>query len=99
MCNPANIRQHLKQLDDGINGVFYGMDFGEPEEMMRAFQVEEITNIGVDDHVIYALSNEMTNLSEEQFNDYIKYHLSVCAQPSIIGHSCHGLWIGRKKHD
>ena len=27
----------------------------------------------------------------------VEYHLATCEQPSILGHSMHGLWIGKKK--
>ena len=34
--------------------------------------------------------------TDEDFATYMECHLVTCEQPSIIGHSMHELWIGRK---
>lgn len=94
--SPAEVESSLKLLDeDGENGVFYAMDFGEVEKLMSKFDIEKITNIGTDG-LAFSFFDEINSLNQIQFNAYMKYHLATCEQPSIIGHSTHGLWIGKK---
>lgn len=82
-------------LKTGENGLFYGMDFTEPNRLMAKFNAKKITDIGVDG-LVYPLYNRLNECSEDEFKFYMEYHLDTCEQPSIIGHSMHGLWIGRK---
>jgi len=83
-------------LENGINSVFYGMDFNEIDELTSKFPLEKITDVGVDG-LVYPLFDKLNALSEAEFDAYLSYHLSTCEQSSIIGHSCHGLWVGRKQ--
>lgn len=93
---PAEVEKNLRLLDDDSGKeIFYAMDFGESDRMMSKFSIEKITEIGTDG-LIYVLYDEINSLNDEQFYAYMKYHLPTCEQPSIIGHSMHGLWIGRK---
>ncbi|HBL84428.1 MAG: hypothetical protein A2Y17_04625 [Clostridiales bacterium GWF2_38_85] len=82
-------------LDTGNNGVFYAMNFDESDLLANEYKVEKITNIGVDG-LRYPLREIINSCSDQQFEAYMEYHLATCEQPSIIGHSMHGLWIGRK---
>ncbi len=103
--NAVYINHFLNRLSDeayqrnvlktGANKVFYGMDFDEPDSLTAPCKVERLTNAGVDG-LIYPLLERLTKASEEEFLAYMDYHFSTCEQPSIIGHSMHGLWIGRK---
>jgi 2-polyprenyl-3-methyl-5-hydroxy-6-metoxy-1,4-benzoquinol methylase len=82
-------------LKTGVNGVFYTMDFNEPDELMKNFSIAKITDVGVDG-LIYPLKTRLNEVTSEEFSSYMKYHMATCEQPSILGHSMHGLWIGRK---
>jgi len=93
---PSQVELTLKLLDDNGRIIFYDMDFNEPDNLMSNLDIEKITDIGTDG-LIYVLYDEINNLNENQFNTYMKYQIATCEQPSIIGHSMHGLWIGRKK--
>ena len=79
----------------GINGVFYTMDFNEPQELVQKFPLKKITDVGVDG-LIYPLKTRLSEASSTEFSSYMEYHLATCEQPSLIGHSMHGLWIGQK---
>lgn len=94
---PPPIEQGLAIMQNGRKNadLFYGMDFDESDKLADAFNLEKITNAGTDG-LIYPLYNELNALDENQFELYMSYHLATCEQPSIIGHSMHGLWIGRK---
>ncbi|PKM61914.1 MAG: hypothetical protein CVU97_06640 [Firmicutes bacterium HGW-Firmicutes-21] len=94
---PSQVEQTLRLLDDDSGKVvFYAMDFGEADKLMNKFDTEKIVEVGTDG-LKYVLYEEINTLDDEQFASYMKYQLATCAQPSIIGHSMHGLWIGRKQ--
>jgi ubiquinone/menaquinone biosynthesis C-methylase UbiE len=93
---PFRVEENENIMKTGNNGIFYGMDFGEVDKLTKRNDLEKITDIGTDG-LIYPLYYELNSLTEGQFENYMKYHLATCEQPSIIGHSMHGLWIGRKK--
>ncbi len=82
-------------LETGHNGVFYTMDFGEPAQLVDGFPLERLADVGVDG-LIYPLKDALNAMDDEMFDSYMAYHFATCEQPSIIGHSMHGLWIGRK---
>lgn len=97
--NQLSIEAQSEILRSGKNPLFdsaYLMDFDEPEELASKFSLEKITNIGVNG-LIYPLLHRLNEATPEEFAAYMEYHLTTCEQPSIIGHSMHGLWIGRKK--
>ncbi len=96
MYNRSEIEARAEILKTGKNGVFYCMDFGEQKALAARFPVEEITDVGIDG-LIYPLREALNSADADEFNAYMEYHLATCEQPSILGHSIHGLWIGRKK--
>jgi len=88
--------QERKELaKTGVFNVFYGMDFKEINTLTNQFPLEKIVDIGIDG-LAYPLSQWLNNLTSSEFEEYMGYHISTCEQPSIIGNSIHGLWIGRK---
>jgi len=90
-----DLQSRLQIMKTGENDVFYGMNFNEPSELFGGFDFEKITDIGVDS-LAYQMSKTLNDAGDEDFAAFMKWHLDTCEQPSIIGHSCHGLWIGRK---
>ncbi len=86
-------RKHI--LETGTNDVFYTMDFEEPERLVSDFPLEKLADVGVDG-LIYPLYDRLNDVSDAEFDSYMEYHYATCEQPSIIGHSMHGLWIGKK---
>ena len=94
---PAEYSNYLERLfETGISDVFYGMDFGEAQALADKFKLEKLADIGVDG-LGYPFSSMIYNdVTDEQFADYMKYHILTCEQPSILGYSRHGLWIGKK---
>ena len=93
--NYADIETRKATLKTGVNGMFYTMDFNEPDELVSNFPLEKITDIGVDG-LVYPLKTRLNEATAEEFDEYMEYHLATCEQSSIIGHSIHGLWIGKK---
>ena len=82
-------------LETGVNGVFYTMDFDEVQEIANKFPLKKITDAGVDG-LVYPLKTRLNEATDDEFAAYMEYHFATCEQPSIKGHSMHGLWIGRK---
>lgn len=94
--NPDGIIEYFDILKTGKNGVFYGMALGEVNNLVSKFDIEKITDAAIDG-LRYPLYDEINTCSKDSFEMYMKYHFDTCEDPSIIGHSMHGLWIGRKK--
>lgn len=42
------------------------------------------------------IGQEINGLTEEQYQSWLTYHLSVCGEPSLLGSSNHGLVIAKK---
>lgn len=42
------------------------------------------------------LRDTVNNLDDEGFQAWMDYHLMTCEEPSILGYSMHGLYIGKK---
>jgi len=76
-------------------GVFAPFYISEFKNIMRGYPVTVLHNIATDG-VAYLLSDKMNRLSEEEFNIWIKYQLSVCEREDLQGYSCHMLYICRK---
>lgn len=91
----STIQECTDILRTGANDVFYTMDFNEPQELISKFPVIKITDAGVDG-LMYPLYARLNEATPDEFAAYMDYHLATCEQPSIIGHSMHGLWIGHK---
>ncbi|MCL2415948.1 MAG: class I SAM-dependent methyltransferase [Defluviitaleaceae bacterium] len=94
--NSGNSESRAQVMENGINGIFYGMDFDEANNLFDEFPMEKIDHIGTSG-ITYPLYQQLNSLNQEDFAAYMKYHLATCRQPSILGHSMHGLFIGTKK--
>lgn len=68
----------------------------EIEALMSAQNVEKIFNIGTDG-IAYLVGSKINNLTEQEYSYWVDYHLKTCENESLIGHSLHGLYIGKKK--
>jgi SAM-dependent methyltransferase len=81
--------------ETGWAGIFYSMDFGEADALVKGFPIEKIAEAGVDGPM-YLLMERLNASSDGEFDAFMDYHLETCEQPSVLGQSIHGLWIGRK---
>ena len=83
---------------DDVDAFFRIAYFATPAEIellteSEGFSVE--THVATDGFGRY-LSSEINSLSEEQYQAWLQHHLLVCAEPSLLGSSNHGLVIARK---
>jgi len=67
----------------------------EIEDFLQQYNVTIIDHLGTDG-VSHTISDEVDELSEEQFDTYQNYHYKTCREPSILGISTHGLIICKK---
>lgn len=92
---PKDIAKQAELIQTGDNNLFYAVDFDEIEQVAQKFNLTKIKNIGVDGSA-YPLQKKINSLNRKQFNEFMKYHFSVCEEPSVIGNSMHGLLIAGK---
>ena len=76
-------KEREKLLDDGRNGVFYTMDFGEPQELVKKYDIEEIEDVGVDG-LMYPMRDILNNFTDEEFKSYMDYHFNKACKKSPI---------------
>lgn len=67
----------------------------EIEDLLNKYNTSYIDHIGTDG-LSHTISDEVDNLTEEQFTTWLNYHLSSCREKSILGLSSHGLYICKK---
>lgn len=67
----------------------------EIEALLAAFGVTKLVHAG-SDGVGILLRNRLNGLSGAQFAVWRDYHFRTCTEPSILGISNHGLYLGRK---
>ncbi len=75
-----------------VFSTFYIEEF---KNIMKEFNVTFLHNVATDG-IANLISQKINNLKEEEFNVWIKYHLSVCEREELLGYSAHLLYICRK---
>lgn len=68
----------------------------EIDGLMRRFDVERLHYVGTD-MLTYMMRDRIDELSDDMFDLYVKYVLTVCERPDLVGLSNHVLDIFRKK--
>lgn len=74
----------------------YFHDPSEIEELLMHHDLEIIDHIATDGQSI-AFQNVINQMTEEEFEVWMKYHLKICRKRSILGTSNHGLVVTRKR--
>ena len=74
---------------------FYFTTYDYIENLMKANKIEKSNHIATDGigDMIRGKINEFTH---EEFELWMNYHFKTCENPSLIGYSKHGLYIGTK---
>lgn len=78
--------------EEEIFASFYIKEF---KDLMKSFNVKYIKNIatdGMSDHV----GDKINALTDDEFNVWVKYHLSTCERYDLQGYSNHMLYICKK---
>ena len=74
---------------------FYCHTPDEIEEMYQELELDIIDHLGTDG-ISPMIADTINRMTDEQFDLWFDYHLSVCRERSILGMSNHGLVVGRK---
>lgn len=82
----------IVRYPEGIFAPFYISEF---KKIMTKYDVKLLNNVATDG-IAYLMDDKINNLTEEEFNVWIKYQLSVCEREDLQGYSCHMLYICKK---
>lgn len=69
--------------------------FNEVKEIMEPFDVKKIHYVATDG-VSRAIAEDINKMTDEEYELYVKYHLSICERDDLIGYSGHILSIVEK---
>lgn len=78
--------------EEGVFSAFYVKEF---KDIMSKFNVEYLNNIATDGISVH-VKDKIDKLTDEEFQVWIKYHLSTCEREDLQGYSNHMLYICRK---
>ena len=67
------------------------------DTLMSGFNVTRLHYVGTD-MLVHFLRREFSELDDEDFEFYMRYHLSVCERPDMVGATNHMLDIFRKEN-
>lgn len=77
---------------EGVFAAFYIQEF---KDMMKRFPISLEHNVATDGMTRH-MREQIEELSEEEFDMWMKYHLSACEREELQGYSNHLLYICRK---
>lgn len=84
----------VPDIPEEIFSVSYIKDFNKL--MMKFKNIKKIKEVGIDGIAPTIGAPYINNLSEEEFNIWVKYHLANCEREDIMGYSSHILYIAEK---
>lgn len=76
--------------------LFYRTTPDKIEKLMLLCNLQKMYNVGTDG-IGYAIPHVINSMDDITFNKWAVHHLRTCEEPSILGYSLHGLYIGRKQ--
>ncbi len=92
LSNMDEMNRILNKQDD------YIFTFSTPDEIESLAEqvgLKKVCHFGADG-MFYSIIDKVNNASDEDFKKLMEYHLATCEEPSILGASMHGLYIGQK---
>jgi SAM-dependent methyltransferase len=91
---PNDFDQDFKLIryPEGIFAPFYISEF---KNIMKKYDVTLLNNVATDG-IANIISDKINNLSEKEFEVWVKYQLSICEREDLQGYSCHMLYIAKK---
>lgn len=107
MIDWALLNNHLidgykKNFDDSFKlqrypeGVFSSFYISEFKDLMKKYKVELLHNITTDGFTLH-VQDKIDLLTKEEFDMWMKYHLSTCEREDLQGYSNHMLYICKKQ--
>ena len=93
-------QKHLHDEDYIIkndpNAVFYVSTVQEFKNKMRNYNVKFLNNVATDG-IASVINSDLEYLDDEEFEEWINYHLATCERKDLIGYSSHVLFICEKE--
>ncbi len=89
------LNEYMSKGFHSENEIFFASKPSEVENELKDLNVEIISNLATDG-MKFIIRDTINNLSENDFDKWMEYHLSICEDKSILGISEHGLIIGKK---
>lgn len=86
---------HMLNLDDDLYSMVRIEDIDEFNQIVNLERIKIIASDGPSDYIRTALNS----LSNEEFEEFISYHLKTCERKDLLGASAHNLDIVRVKED
>ena len=83
---------HLTPKYDDLYSMVRLEDINRYKDILSLKRVKIIAQDGLTDYI----RKSINDLDEEEFNLYLKYHLSICERPEILGFSSHIMDILKK---
>jgi len=65
------------------------------EAMMLEFEVDRLAHAG-SEGIAHFISDQINDLSDEEFDDWLNYHFKTCTERTLLGISNHGIYIVSK---
>lgn len=82
----------LTRYPEGIFAPFYISEF---KEIMSQYPIEFLHNVATDGFT-HHVKDKIDSLSKEEFEVWMRYHLSTCEREELQGYSNHMLYICKK---
>lgn len=83
----------LIRYPQGVFAPFYVSEF---KGIMSKFNVELLHNVATDGFMTNQVKEKIDSLSKEEFDVWMRYHLSICEREDLQGYSNHMLYICKK---
>ncbi len=77
-------------------GIFAPFYIDEFKDLMSKYDVEFLHNIAADG-IVNLVGDKIDGLSDEEFEVWLKYQLTICERIDLQGYSSHLLYICKKK--
>ena len=91
-----NLYDNNYRLYDNLKEVFSVLYIEELEKIMNTYNVEYLHNIATDG-ISSILKEYVNELTDEEFEVWLNYHLSTCERRDLQGYSSHMLYICKKR--
>ena len=83
----------LRRIPEEVFATFYIKEF---KDIMSKYNVVHLHDVATDG-IAPIIGDRVNALSKEEFDVWIKYHLSTCEREDLQGYSSHMLYICKKK--
>ena len=85
----------MLNLDDDLYSMVRIEDIDEFNQIVNLERIKIVASDGPSDYIRTTLNS----LSNEEFEEFISYHLKTCERKDLLGASAHNLDIVRVKED